>query len=249
MYSAKYKRKQNANFFLFFLVSMKLCDDIAKLRRKLQRISKRKILFLDETHLRLNEAPRTTLMVPGETEYVIVEDNTTYSKRFDMIACCSGTQVFPPIIFAPDERKLIGTKGINKKMLHKYVQDILTQAVGVTDEYPVYLVFDKASIHNEQELLDTFHLNGAQNVTQVLKMPTQAAKRISPLDNSMFHQWKERCRNREKITMKNIKQIMADEWNKFTKEQIYSYYQHCGLVGYNDPYADCPASTVHTHTI
>jgi hypothetical protein len=226
-----------------------MCESIAKLRRKLVNISKHKTLFLDETSLRLNEAPTSTLVAPGETEYVIVDDNSAYSKRFDMIACCSGSQVFPPIIYTPDERKLIGAKGINKKMLIKYVQDILGQAVGVTDEYPVYLVLDKTSIHNEQELLDTFHLNGAQNVVHVLKMPTQSAKRMSPLDNSMFHQWKEHCRNRTKITMKNIEQIMSDEWNKFTKEQIYSHYHHCGLTSSTDPYHDCPLPSEHKHNM
>lgn len=233
----------------FCVVSLQTCESIAKLRRKLIHISKRKVCFLDESHLRLNAAPTSTLITPGQTEYVIVDDNTAYSKRWDMISCCSGSQVFLPIIYTPDERKLIGAKGINKKMLIKYVQDILAQAIGATDEYPVYLVLDRASIHNEKELLDTFHLNGAQNVVQVIKMPTQAAKRMSPLDNSMFHQWKERCRNRTKITMKNIQQIMSDEWNKFTKEQIYSHYHHCGLTSSTDPLFDCPSPATHVHTM
>lgn len=99
-----------------FAVTKKLCDDIAMLRRKLIKISKRKVLFLDETHLRLSAAPTSTLVYPGESEFVVVEDNTSYAKRFDMIACCSGTQVFPPIIFTPKERADAGVKGINKKM-------------------------------------------------------------------------------------------------------------------------------------
>lgn len=131
----------------------------------------------------------------------------------------------------------------------KYIQDILAQAIGATDEYPVKLVLDKASIHNEKELLDTFHLNGAQNVTEIIKMPTQAAKRMCPLDNSMFHQWKEQCRNREKITMKNIQQIMSDEWNRFTKEDIYAHYRYCGLIHSIAPYFDCPLPSEHAHTI
>ncbi len=231
-----------------FLVSKKSCNDIAKLRRKLVKISKRKILFLDETALRLSEAATTTLVHPGESEYVVVDDNTSYSKRFDMIACCSGTQVFPPIIYTPKERTDEGVKGINKKMLIKYIQDILGQAIGATDEYPVHVVLDKSTIHNEQELLEAFHLNGAQNVVQILKMPTQAAKRMSPLDNSIFHEWKQKCRNREKITMKNIQQIMNDEWNNIASEHIFLHYRHCGLIRSIDPYFDCPIASQHKHT-
>jgi hypothetical protein len=53
----------------------------------------------------VNEAPRTTLVAPGETAYVIVDDTTQYARRFDMIACCTATRALPPIIFSPTERK------------------------------------------------------------------------------------------------------------------------------------------------
>jgi hypothetical protein len=128
-------------------VSADLCEDIATLRRKIQKISKKRVLFLDETALRLNEAPTTTLVAPGEKEYVITEDTTSYAKRYDMIACCNGEQVFPPMIFTPQERSDAGVKGINKKMLVKYIQDILAQQVGALNEYPIFLVLDRASIH------------------------------------------------------------------------------------------------------
>jgi hypothetical protein len=236
-------------FFVFFLVLKSSCTSIAKLRRKLQNISKRKVLFLDETALRLNEAPTSTLVAPGETEYVVVDDNTSYSKRFDMIACCSGAQVFPPVIYTPKERSDAGVRGINTKMLIIYIQTVLAQACGALDLYPLYLVLDRSRIHNEKEIIDAFHDNGCQELIQVLKMPTQAAKRMSPLDNSLFAEWKNRCRNREKITMKNIEQIMNDEWNNITSEHLYSYYRKCRLTRSADVYSDCPLPSVHKHNI
>ncbi len=224
------------------------CESIAKLRRRLQKISKSQVLFLDETQLRLNEASTSTLVVPGEQEYVVVEENTKYSQRFDMIACCSAEKVFPPMIYTPNERKQRGVQGINTQMLLEYIETLLAQAIGLVDRYPIYLVVDRANIHNQEEMLHAFHLNGAQNVKQIIKMPIQAAKRMSPLDNSLFGEWKNRCRNREKITMKNIQQIMNDEYNNITSEHLYSYYQHCGLTRRRDPYADCPVPAVHKHT-
>lgn len=79
-------------------------------------------------------------------------------------------------------------------------------------------------------MLDTFIYNNCQSIVEIIKMPTQAAKRMSPLDNTLFAEWKMRCRNHEKITMKNIVQIMNDEWNNITPEHLYSYYHHCGLT-------------------
>ena len=43
-----------------------LCDQIAAMRRKLQKIATARILFLDETALRLSAAPTHTIVLPGE---------------------------------------------------------------------------------------------------------------------------------------------------------------------------------------
>jgi hypothetical protein len=57
--------------FLLSLVSSSYCDSVADLRRKIQKIGKNRLLFLDETAMRLNEAPTRTLVYPGESEYVL----------------------------------------------------------------------------------------------------------------------------------------------------------------------------------
>lgn len=227
-------------------VSGEMCDDIAQMRKKIQRISKDRVLFLDETALRLNEAPTSTLVLPGEDAYVIVEDTSTYAARFDMIACCNGSRVFPPIIFSPKERADAGVKGVNKKMLVKYIQEILAQAIGALDLYPLILILDKASIH-KGELLQEFHDMGCQDLQDIWFMPKQAAKRMSPLDNSLFHHWKERVRERAPITKSNVVQLMSDEWNNMPAELIKAQYQHCSLTHRTDPYADCPDPSTHAH--
>lgn len=110
----------------------------------------------------------------------------------DMIACCNSKQVFPPFIFSPTERQVQQTRGINKHMLLSYIRDLLAQAVGALDTYPLYLVMDQASIHNEAEITQEFHDWGCQDLTEIWFMPVQGAKRLSPLDHSLFHEWKER---------------------------------------------------------
>jgi hypothetical protein len=230
-----------------FEVSPELCDDIADLRKKIQRLSKANVLFLDETHLRVNEAPTHTLVAPGESAYVVVEDTTAYAKRYDMIACCTGKEVLPPIIYTPDERKELSVKGINTKMLVTYIQQILAQAAGALDRYPLYLVIDKATCHNKSQILEAFHDNGCQELVDIWFMPTQAAKRMSPLDNSLFHEWKECCRQHHPISSHHIEQLMADEWNNTSPANLHHYYQHCGLTSRGDAYFDCPQPAVHKH--
>ena len=229
-------------------MSADLCEDIATLRRKIQKTSKKRALFLDETALRLNEAPTSTLVAPGETEYVITDDTTSYAKRYDMIACCNGEQVFAPCIYTPKERSDAGVKGINTEMLVDYILNTLGQETAALDNPPLTMVIDRARIHHEEKMMDAFRERGG-HVMQVIKMPTQAAKRMSPLDNALFHDWKERIRKRAPITARNIEQLMADEWNNTTTEQIKSYYYHCRLFFRQDPYADCPEPHDHAHII
>ena len=91
--------------------------DIAKMRREFKRHAKAKLLFLDETYVRIGTCQTHTLVAPGETAYVVVDDTDAYAPRYDMIACCSGERVFPPIIFTPQERAHMDVRGIRKWML------------------------------------------------------------------------------------------------------------------------------------
>jgi hypothetical protein len=157
--------------FLSNAVSYEICEQIAKIRRKVQRIDKGKVLFLDETHKRLSDAATDTIVLPGESAYIEVEDTTSYAARYDMIACCTGKEVLPPIIYAPNER----VKGINKRMLHQYIQNLLAQSAGALDRYPLCLIIDRATIHTEADMLQEFHDWGCQELTEVIRMPSAAA--------------------------------------------------------------------------
>jgi hypothetical protein len=226
-------------------VSAGLCDEIASLRRKLQRIDKRNVLFLDETALRFNAAPNHTLVLPGEQSFVEATDTSSYAPRYDMIACCNGERVLLPKVFTPKERKGADTRGINSAMLQQFIDDTLAQAVEGLDRYPLTLVLDRASIHkNVDAILQAFRDRGSESIKQILLMPPAAAKRLSPLDNALFHDWKEDCRKHTPATRRNIQQIMNDAWMKMNPK---SHYKHCGLTTSKDPYFDCPAPKRHKH--
>jgi hypothetical protein len=224
------------------------CDSIALLRRKLQRISNNKIIFIDETHVRFSDAPNTTLVAPGEKQFVVASDTSHYAARYDMIAGVIGDRVLPPIIFSPNDRKGLGVHGITEQMLIDYIEDILARTVSALDRYPVFLVCDRASIHTPTKIREAFWNVGCEELVEVLYMPTNAAKKMSPLDNSLFHEWKERVRNHAPYTEKNIISAMIKEWEATTQKHIKQYFHHCGITYGCDPYTDCPLPNKHTHT-
>jgi hypothetical protein len=46
--------------------SEELCEEIAGMRRKIQRVSKKRIIFMDEVAVKLNEGENYTIVLPGE---------------------------------------------------------------------------------------------------------------------------------------------------------------------------------------
>jgi hypothetical protein len=162
-----------------------------------------------------------------------------------MIACCVGDQVLLPKIFTPKERADADVRGINTAMLHQFIDDVLAQAVEGLDRYPLTLVLDRASIHtNIDAIRQAFYDRSSQSIKEILLMPPNAAKRMSPLDNALFHDWKEECRKCSPTTKKNIQRIMNDAWNKMDPSP---HYKHCGLTRGVDPYFDCPDPERHQH--
>jgi hypothetical protein len=226
-----------------FSVSPEMCEQIAKVRRKLQRIGTQHILFLDETHKREGDVDDYSIFLPGEPPFIETSATSSYASRYDMITCCSGRTVLPPIIYSPKERG----RGVNQDMLLQYIRNLLAQAAGALDQYPLLLVLDRATIHSEVKIMDEFHDWGCQELTEVIRIPTASAKRLSPLDNSLFNLWRQRVLAGGALTKSNIKQRMSDAWNSITSAELLEQYRNCGLLRHQDVYFDCPNPSAHRH--
>jgi len=233
-----------ARFSLLLSVSASSCEEIAAIRRKLQRIGTHRILVLDETHKREGDVDNYTIVLPGEPPYIETSATDSYAARYDMIACCTSREVLPPMIYSPSERD----KGVTTEMLLSYIRDLLAQAAGALDRYPLYLLIDKSTIHNEAKMLQEFHDWGCQELVEIIKMPAAAAKRLSPLDNSLFNLWRQYVLRRGPLTKLNIRRRMSDAWNRITTEFILPQYRKCGLMRHQDPYFDCPLPLQHRHS-
>jgi len=224
-----------------------MCENIADVRRWAKRIDKRNLIYMDETHLRVSDAPSTTLVAPNEREYIIVNDNTSYAARYDMICFISGTRVFPVIIYTPEDRTRMKVSGITSEMLNNYIVNHLGPSLGAYDRYPLYILCDRAPIHNIEKMKESFIEGYCHEVREIRLMPAKSAKRLSPLDNGLFHDWKERCRKHAPLTKNNIVSIMSLEWERTTSRQLNTHYKHCGLTYSRDVYADCPKPDLQEH--
>jgi hypothetical protein len=213
-----------------------------------KRVVKNNLIYLDETAVRVSDCEKSTLVLPGESQYVVVDDNSSYAARYDMIAVVTANEVLPPIIFSPDDRKQLGVSGINSRMLLDYIEDILARSVSALDRYPMFLVLDNATIHNREKMLDSFRSQGCEEIADIKFIPPKSAKRLSPLDNGIFGIWKNNVRKNKIITKNNIKSIMITEWEKINSKLLHSCYKHCCLTCRDYTYKDCPQPNLHNHT-
>lgn len=204
--------------------------------------------MLDETYARVGIVPSRTLVAPGESAYVLVEDDSSYARRYDMIACCCYDRVFPPIIYSPEDRAELGVDGVKTFMLEQYIHSVLAQAVAALDRYPLILMLDRSTVHNVDKIKQAFIDGGCQDIVEVILLPAKAPKRVSPLDNALFNTWKRNVKKQEPITSSKIVQVMADAWTSIEAKDIQANYRHCRLTRHQDVYADCPDPAAHQHS-
>lgn len=223
------------------------CVDIAKIRRLIRRVPKKRLLILDETHCRVNIVPTRTLVLPGESPEVEVVDTDKYAHRIDMFACVHISGVLPVQTYTTAERQQLDVKGLNADMFYNYITTVLGPAVFELTEPSYVLVLDKAPIHkSHKRIIDAFAECGVV-IERVIYYPTAGAKRLSPLDNCLFHVWKDGVRDRCPVSEDDLPSVMIEEWNSLTRDQIKAQYQHCGYYNDRNLYFDCPKPTVHIH--
>jgi hypothetical protein len=213
----------------------------------MHHISKNKILVLDETHIRENEAPTRTLVVPGQQPFVLATNTTRYALRFDMIACISFNKPFTPFILSPEERKKQGVRGIGIAHIEQYIRETLGKEIKALRQKGLVLLLDKASCHGEARLRQAFEAAGVQ-IARFIYIPTQGAKRLSALDNALFHDFKVRVQAQGPVTVENGRTNMLSAWSSIEPSLIRSHYRHAGLMVSCDPYADCPKPSEHGHS-
>lgn len=177
---------------------------------------------------------------------VTVPDTGSYAARVDMFACIHPSKPLPVQTVTPDERREAGEKGLTIRRFMLYISEVLGPAVAELGEASYVLILDNATIHNEAKIKVAFSEAGVE-IQQVLYLPTISAKRLSPLDNALFHDWKQAVRKHSPLSIESLPDIMAQEWDQISQSLIQAHFKHCGLTRDCDVYFDCPNPQVHRH--
>lgn len=201
-------------------------------RRKLRRTRRDKIIFVDETYIKENIYPLTTLVTQGDLGKVKVKKPSTFAQRLDIIAGITVDGPLPLKSFTPQQRKKKGSKGITKSMFLDYVSGVLAPAASAMDLEDATLVLDRSKIHNVADIEAVLDNEGCDNIKHILMLPKETAKHVSPLDNALFHEFKEDVRKEVKgkiVSLDTLKSHARRVWERFSPKQITAHYRHCRL--------------------
>ena len=138
-------------------------------------------------------------------------------------------------------KKIINPKGHKRgvkvyKTLGKKISQDQTSSKNQTIEETPILCMDKGLAFKKEEVEEAIRDGGATNLHDVWIFPTNTAKFVSPLDNSLWHGLKDRVRARKPETEDSTARIMKREFMATQPTEIKNHYRHCGLIVSSDPY-------------
>jgi hypothetical protein len=221
-------------------------DSVISLRKKCQNVSKSSLVFLDGSGIRSEPRPLAGLSVAGTPAVTTAEKPEKYEPRIDImgaisyngpLACETKTSKQRRAIPNPRKGKK-GVKGYTKAMVKNFLRNKLSPKIQDMKAKEVIVCMDKGLAFKEDEAKEQFRAGGTRKVKAVWILPTNTAKYVSPLDNTLWHTLKERVRARKPRTEEGTARIVKEEFKSFTGLEIQNYYRKCKLTRNSNPSDD-----------
>jgi len=218
-------------------------EGVAKFRRKCQRVNKNRLVFIDGTGIRSEPRKLRGLAPRGSIPRVTAKRHEKYEPRVDMWGAISYSEPLVCETFTSQQRKKVintrsgkrGVKGYTKPMVKNFLKKKLAPKIKKLKGKPI-LCMDKGLAFKEEEVKEAIKSGGATNLHDVWIFPTNTAKFVSPLDNTLWHGLKDRVRARKPATEDSTARIMKREFMATPPTEIKNYYRHCGLTKRCHPY-------------
>jgi hypothetical protein len=221
-------------------------NSVVEIRKKLHRVSNQRLVFVDGSGMRSEPRPLKGLAPAGQTPKTTAEKHEKYEPRVDImgaigyhapLACETKTSKQRRTIPNPKRGKK-GVKGYTKPMVKNFLKKQLAPKIMEMKVKDVIVCMDKGLSFKAEEAKEQIVAGGAENVKDVLILPTNTAKHVSPLDNTLWHSLKERVRARKPKSEVATARILKEEFMGISQTDIQSYFRMCKLTWRSDPSED-----------
>lgn len=201
---------------------------------------------MDGSGIKSEPRPLRGLSVSGTPAVTTAEKPEKYEPRIDIMGAISYDGPLVCETKTSKQRKTIpnskkgkkGVKGYTKAMVKNFLKNKLSPKIQDMKAKEVIVCMDKGLAFKEEEAKKQFRDGGAQKVKAVWILPTNTAKYVSPLDNTLWHTLKERVRARKPRTEEGTARIVKEVFDGFTRSEIQNYYRNCKLTRNSNPSED-----------
>lgn len=207
-------------------------ETVVKFRKKCAKVAKRKLVFIDATGMRAEPRPKRGLAAPGKAARVKASRAESYEPRVDFVGAIGIKGPLAAMAMTSSDRKEENIKGIRKPQMKRFLRDEL--APNLVDN--AIVVLDKGLNFKVDEVKDALAEGGADDVEDVWILPTGTAKHVSPLDNCLWHELKEKVRKKSPGDEDETAKVMEDLFMKLSGKQVERHFHHCALTSRSDPY-------------
>ncbi len=145
------------------------------------------------------------------------------------LACETKTSEQRKKVANPKKQKM-GVRGYTKDMVKKFLRTQLAPKIREMKTKEVIVCMDKGLSFKAEEAKNELRLGGAENVKDVWILPTNTAKHVSPLANTLWHSLKQRVRARKPRSEAGTARIVKQEFMRISAMDIQSYYRNCRLT-------------------
>lgn len=184
--------------------------------------------------------PQRTLVAPGPQPLILVREPSAYAKRFDFIGAVNGSQPLACGTITPEHRVNLGVKGFRKEVVNQWITDTLAPSINRLGMKNLYLICDKSSSHNPIDMMQALRAGKCYCVKTILHMPTGSAKYLSPLDNPLWHPFRETIRSKHPLIPIDIPGLLSQTFYSLSTQQIKNAYRKCGYAQEIDACYDRP---------
>ena len=91
-------------------------------------------------------------------------------------------------------------------------------------------------------MIEALKAGGCQSVVDVCLMPTASAKYVSPLDNPIWHSFREAIRSQHPLTTANLPTILSKTFLSLSEQEINNAYRKCAIVRGTNVFYDQPCA-------
>lgn len=186
--------------------------------------------------------PLRTLVAPEHEPLIIVDKPSAYAERYDFIGAINGSQAIACMTLTPADRKDKDIAGVRKVVVNEWILNTLAPAINRLSIENFYLICDKSRAHNKRNMIEALNAGGCGSVIDVCHMPTASAKYVSPLDNPIWHIFREAIRSQHPLTTANLPTILSETFLSLSEQEINNAYRKCAIVRGTNFFYDQPCA-------